>query len=172
VTEPPPWVVERIRKAHRREGFDCGEPSLNEFLRAYARQNDDLELGRTFVATLPGESRVLGYYTLRAGSVIIENLPEEDRKRFPKYPVPVVHLGRLAVDRSTQGQRLGEFLLIHALRKAAAVSQEVAAFAVEVIAINETAHAFYLKYGFRELRDDRRHLYLPMKMVRKLFAIS
>jgi GNAT superfamily N-acetyltransferase len=169
VPDPPPWIVEGIRKDHHRDRFDCGQVSLNEFLHRYARQNDDLELGRTFVAILPGDLRVLGYYTLGAGSMRMENLPDEERRRLPRYPVPVIHLGRLAVDRSVQNQRLGQFLLIHALRKAWTAAREVAAYAVEVVAIDDRAHAFYEKYGFHELRDDRLHMYLSMKTIGKLF---
>ncbi|HEU4338774.1 MAG TPA: GNAT family N-acetyltransferase [Planctomycetota bacterium] len=170
MAEPPPWVVEGIRKNHRRDLFECGRPSLDDFLRRYARQNEELEVGRTFVATLPGDLRVLGYYTLGAGSLKVESLPEAERRRLPKYPVPVIHLGRLAVDRTIQKQRLGEFLLVHALRKAWAASQVVGAFAVEVMAIDDPARSFYAKYGFLELLDDRLHLYLATKTIGKLFA--
>jgi GNAT superfamily N-acetyltransferase len=170
VADPPPWIIESIRKGHLRDRFECGQASLDEFLRRYARQNDELELGRTFVAVLPGNLRVLGYYTLGAGSINLENLPEEERRHLPKYHLPVIHLGRLAVDRSVQNQHLGKFLLIHALRKAWTASRDVAAYLVEVVAIDERARAFYAKYGFREMRDDRLHLYLSMKTIGKLFT--
>ncbi len=162
------WTIEHLRREHQREQFRCGEPSLDEFLQKYARQNDEKGLGRTFVATRPGDLVVLGYTTLRSGAVSASALPEADRKRLPSYPVPVVHLGRLAVDESTQGRRLGEALLVDALRRAEAAAREVAAFAVEVIAIHEKARSFYLKYGFREMTDDRLHLYLSMKTVKLL----
>lgn len=167
--DAPPWIVEGIRKGHQRDRFDCGQASLDEFLHRYARQNDDLELGRTFVAILPGDLRVLGYYTLGAGSIEVEHLPEEERRRLPRYPIPVIHLGRLAVDRSVQSLGLGRFLLVNALRRAWTASREVAAFAVEIVAIDDRARAFYAKYGFRELRDDRLHMYLSMKSIGKLF---
>lgn len=166
----PALRIERIRKDHERAGFDCGNPELNEFLRKYARQNDELGLGRTFVAVRGGSPTVLGYHTLRNGEVEVANLPPEETKRFPRYPVPVVHFARLAVDRHSQGQRLGETLLLDGLERALAVSQTVAAYAVEVVAIDEAARAFYVKYGFRELKDDRRHLYLPMRTIAKLFG--
>jgi GNAT superfamily N-acetyltransferase len=166
--DSPAWSIERIRKEHRREAFRCGEPSLDEYLIKYARQNDEKGLGRTFVATRPGDLIVLGYHTLRSGEVAASLLPEEERKRLPSYPVPVVHLGRLAVDRTVQKRRLGEALLVDALRRATAGSREVAAFAVEVVAISDAARAFYLKYGFRELHDDRLRLYLSMKVATAL----
>lgn len=134
----------------------------------YARQNDDKGIGRTFVATRGGDFLVLGYYTLRSGAVAAVTLPEDERRRLPGYPVPVVHLGRLAVDRAVQGSGLGETLLVDALRRSHATSGEVAAYAVEVVAISEAARSWYVKYGFREMRDDRLHLYLSMKVIVKL----
>jgi ribosomal protein S18 acetylase RimI-like enzyme len=82
--------------------------------------------------------------------------------------VPVAHLGRLAVDRSAQGQGLGEHLLLDALWRIGRVERELGIHAVEVVAIDERARRFYVKYGFTELRDDPHHLFMAMKTVRKL----
>lgn len=82
--------------------------------------------------------------------------------------VPVVLLGRLAVDRSFQGKGLGAFLLIDALRRALYISEQVGIRAVEVDAIDDAARRFYLKFGFRSLLDDSRHLMMPMHEIRKL----
>ncbi len=172
MTEKGVWRVEPIRKQHQRETFDCGSKDLNDYLRKYARQNEELDLGRTFVALKGNDLRVWGYYTLRSGSVTVKDLPPEEAKRFPKYPVPVVHLGRLATDLSVQGQGLGGYLLVDALNRSYRAAQEVAAYAVEVIAETEQAKTFYLKYGFQGLLDDPLHLYLSMKTVFKLFAKS
>lgn len=169
MSDPRSWRLEPIRRDHVRDAFDCGNAALNEFLRRFARQSDDLAIARTFVATNPKELLVRGYYTLRTGQVEVKDLPEADTKRFPRYPVPVIHLARLAVDKASKEQGLGESLLLDALKKALIVSQSAAAFAVEVVAINDGARNFYLKYGFKELVDDRLHLYLPMKTVDELF---
>lgn len=169
---PDDWRLEPIRRDHVRDGFDCGNADLNEFLRRFARQSDDLAIARTFVATQPKDLLVRGYYTMRTGQVEVAALPPVETKRFPRYPVPVVHLARLAVDRAVKGQGLGAILLLDALEKALAASRSVAAFAVEVVAIDDSARNFYLKYGFKELVDDRLHLYLPMKTVEELFKNS
>ena len=105
------FVIQHLGRQHQRESFDCGEESLNEFLQKYARQNSTKGFGRTFVAVLPGQTEVLGYYTLSSGRISFEIIPE----KVPRYPIPTVHLGRLAVDLKMQGQRLGELLLIDAL---------------------------------------------------------
>lgn len=159
----PAWDIAPLSRAHDRESFSCGEPALDEFLRRYARQNQERGLSRTYVATLPGERRVLGYFTLSMGSVECDDLPDAERRRLPKYPVPVVHLGRLAVAQSERGRGLGGRLLHEALDLAVRASKSVGAFAIEVVAKQEAARAFYEKYGFLSLTDDRFHMYLSIK---------
>lgn len=159
------YRIERLSAAHDREAFDCEEASLNDFLKRFARQNDDKGLGKTFVAVLPGENKIYGFYTISSGSVSFENLTE----KLPRYPIPVAHLGRLGIDKTAQGQGLGKALLIDALARIAGIAEQLGIYAVEVYALNETAKSFYLKFGFTELKDDEFHLYLPMKTVRRLF---
>mgnify|MGYP001812207609 CR=1 FL=1 len=165
-------IISRIRRDHVRDGFDSGDAELDDYLRRFARQNDERGIAVTYVATRDDELDVLAYVTIRVGEVAHEELSEEKAKRLPRYPVPVVHLARLAVDRSVQGQRLGEKLLVFALRKVREVAEEVGVRAVEVLAKNEPAREFYRKYGFEELADDRLHLYLSMKTVRRLLDPS
>jgi GNAT superfamily N-acetyltransferase len=164
VRAEPVFTIERLSSAHDRGQFDCGETTLNEYLQRFAGQHDRKGLGRTYVAVEPGETVVKGYYTISSGAVSFEDVPEN----LPRYPIPVVLLARLAVDRSARGHGLGEMLLIHALKKAAEVSEQLGVHAVVVDALNETARAFYLKYGFTELLDDPLHLYLPMRKIRQL----
>jgi GNAT superfamily N-acetyltransferase len=132
-------------------------------------QYEKRRLGRTFVATAPGEKKVLGYYTAASGAFALDALPESGRKGLPKHPVPTIHLGRLAVDRSCQGKGLGEALLFHFLHKALEVSEELGVFAVDVWSMDEQALPFYLKYGFIPLEDAPLHLYLPLGTVEKMF---
>ena len=157
------FVIQPLGKHHQRVHFDCGEESLNEFLQKYARQNSTKGFGRTFVAVLPDQAEVLGYYTLSSGSISFEIVPET----VPRYPIPTVHLGRLAVDLKMQGQRLGEMLLIDALERIVIVASELGIFAVELYALTEGAKRFYLKYGFVSLKDDEKHLYLPIETLKK-----
>jgi len=165
----PAWRVEDLNSGHDRAGFSCGQPSLDDFIKQYASQNQKSGVSRTIVALgATDTARVRGYYSLAAGSVAMEAIPAELRKRLPKYPVPVAHLGRLAADKSAQGQGLGSFLLIDALRRIERAANSIGVHAVEVVAIDDAAKNFYLKYGFVELADDRHHLYLPLSVVRKL----
>jgi GNAT superfamily N-acetyltransferase len=162
------WAIEELGTSHNRAEFACGHDSLDIFIKQFASQNQKTGISRTFVALSPGETIVRGYYSLAAGSVEFQNLTDQQRKRLPKYPVPVAHLGRLAVDRSVQGKGLGEFLLMDALCRIARVDRDLAVHAVEVVAIDASAKRFYLKYGFTELADDPHHLFLSMKAVRGL----
>jgi GNAT superfamily N-acetyltransferase len=157
--------VKALSREHDRTVFDCGHDDLNAFLRQFAGQNEDRGLSRTFVMTEAGQSQVIAYHSISSGAVSFEEMPE---RRLPRYPIPVVHLGRMAVDLRYQGHRLGEFLLMDALRRARLVSEQIGVYAVEVRAIDELARKFYLKYGFTELKDDRLHMYLPISVIRKL----
>ena len=155
-------TIELLTETHDRASFDCGEPSLNDYLQRFARQNAELFLGRTYVLTVPGQPRIEGYYTISSGSVAREDLPE---KRLPRYPIPIVLLGRLAVDRQAQGRGFGEFLLLDSLTRSAQLSRHLGIYAVVVDALNEPARNFYRKYGFAETADDLMRLYLPIKKI-------
>jgi len=164
------WVIEPLKGSHEREPFCCGKDPLDRFLKTLAGQYERRRVGRTFVATAPGEGRVLGYYTSAAGSFALDALPEARRKGLPKHPLPTAHLGRLAVDLTCRGKRLGETLLFHFLRRALEVSGDLGVFAVDVWALDGEAGRFYGKYGFIPLEDAPPHLYLPMETVEQMFA--
>ncbi|MEY3457843.1 MAG: hypothetical protein RL215_1000 [Planctomycetota bacterium] len=164
-----PWAVESFdRSRHERTDFDCGVPVLNEWLLTKVSQFEKKDLARTYVLVRKGDVAVKGYYALSNHTVIYDTLPEEHAKGLPRIDVPVVLIGRLAVDVSVQGQGLGEFLLIDALRRAEYLAARIGIRAVEVDAINASARKFYRKYGFISLKDDSRHLFLPLHVIRKL----
>jgi GNAT superfamily N-acetyltransferase len=156
------WRIEPFGKRHERSEFSCGKAALDDFIRARVSQYEKRRLGKTFVAVVPGEKRVVGYFTLAAGAVAFENVPEGVSRKLPKHPVPVVLLARLAVDRSAQGKRLGEALLLDALQRCLNLSSSLGVHAVEVVAIDDDAAAFYRKYGFSSLLDHPLHLYMPI----------
>ena len=157
------YHVEPLATQHDRAAFDCGEASLNEFLHRYARQNDEKGLGRTYVALLPDNPHIYGYYTIASGTIRFDVIPE----KLPRYPIPVVHLGRLAVDQAARGQGLGKALLADALTRAASIALQLGIYAIEVYALNDAAKEFYLKFGFTPLLDEEKHLYLSLKKLRQ-----
>jgi GNAT superfamily N-acetyltransferase len=166
-------VIEKLNtRFHNRTEFRCGLPDLDIYLQRFAGQNEDNGVSQHYVAvSTPGSHRILGYYCLSGGSVMFEHLTQAQRKRLPRYPIPVVHLGRLAVDESAQGWGLGASLLIDALRRTTMVARQIGVCGMEVLAINDQAKSFYLHYGFTPLEDDQQHLYLPISAIRKLGLI-
>jgi len=163
------WTVEPFDKQrHDRTGFDCGVPALNEWLTTKISQFEKRDLARTYVLVEDGRASVKGYYAISNHTVVYEALPKDQAKCLPQIDIPVVLLGQLVVDSKITGQGLGEFLLLDALRRAKYLSTRIGIQAVEVDAINEAAISFYEKYGFVSLEDDSRHLFLPIKVIRKL----
>ena len=131
-----------------REAFDCGDATLNEYLRRIARQNHESWGAKTFVAaSLPERARVLGYYTISPGAIEFPRVPADLMKRLGRYYVPVFRLGRLAVDRSAQGQGLGGDLLMAAGERALAVAAEVGGVALAIDAKSAEATRWYARFG-------------------------
>jgi GNAT superfamily N-acetyltransferase len=153
----------------KRESFDCGIPELNEYLKKYAKQNDKRGIAKTFVAITEFDNPdVAGYYSVSMAEIKRESLPENYRKKVPRYPVPAMRIGKLAVDRSMQGRGLGRELLMESFRKAIRFSSEVGIFAVTVDAKNLPAKQFYLQYGFIPLEDDELSLFTPIATIIKV----
>jgi GNAT superfamily N-acetyltransferase len=138
---------EPLTASHRVDEFQCGEPSLDEWLKRRALANQASGASRTFVVAGEG-GRVSGYYALAAGAVALESATGKVRRNMPD-PVPVMVLGRLAVDRGAQGRKLGAALLQDAVKRAVAVSNNAGVRALLVHALHERAKQFYEHYGFR-----------------------
>lgn len=164
------FVIEVLTKEHAREQFDCGNAELNAYLRTQARQ--EMERGAAVVYVLvPAAAlhQIAGFYTLSSSSVRLSDWPEAVRKKLPRYPrVPVTLLGRLGISTSYRGQRLGERLLVDALRRSVVASRAVGSVAVIVDAKDEEVAAFYLKYGFIPLSEHPLRLFLPMRAIANL----
>lgn len=168
----PDWTIVPLGKEHDRSGFDCGEPSLTDWLRTRATQYRDRGLARTYVAVRPGEVRVLGDYAIASHHVVYEALTADQARGLPRSTIPVILLGRLGTDVSVQGQGLGKLLVVDALRRALFLSERLGCHALEVDALNDRARKFYLDLGFTSLADDIRHLFYPLKLARKLGLTS
>lgn len=166
-----PEHVRPLEKAHDRKSFDCGNEELNRYLREQARQDADKRVAAPFMFTRPGNPAVLGFYTLSASIIPVDELPPDLMKRLPRYgQLPVTLLGRLAVDRSVGGRGVGEFLLVDALRRSLQASQQIAAMAVIVDAKDERAETFYRHFNFQPFQQTPLRLFLPMAQIAQLFA--
>jgi predicted GNAT family N-acyltransferase len=163
------YKTEVLSSKHNRKQFDCGVASLTRYLQNQASQDQKRKVAACFV--LSESEKVLGYYTLSSASVGLEKLPSDLQKKLPRYPqIPATLMGRLAIDQSARGRRLGEKLLFDAMFRALDASQAVASFAVLVDAldIEPDPLPFYEQYGFERLDSGSRTLYVPMKTIAKL----
>ena len=136
---------EKLNSEHDLSQFHCGETTLDDWLRKRALQNEESGASRTYVACL--EKRVVGYYALAAGAVAHAEAPGRVRRNVPD-PVPVMVIGRLAVDQTVQGQALGPALLRDAVLRTLQAAEIAGIRAILVHAISERAKRFYEKWGF------------------------
>lgn len=139
--------------------FDCGEPSLNEWLRIRAVSNERGGVSRTFVSVETQSHAVAGYYCLSARSLRSEDAPGALKRNMPN-PIPVILIGRLAVDRRFAGQGLGAALLQDAVVKSIEAARLVGARALLVHALNDEAERFYRRFGFAPVPHGTRVMFL------------
>jgi predicted GNAT family N-acyltransferase len=168
--EQPQLVFEPLGQKHDRAAFSCGVQALDTYLQKQASQDAKKHAAVPFVLTPDGKT-IAGYYTLSQYAIDLGHVPEEIGKKLSKYPaVSATLLGRLAVSTNFRGTGLGERLLMDALYRSLKLSEQVASTGVVVDAKDESAHAFYRKYGFIELPKISKRLFLPMGTIEKLFA--
>lgn len=153
-------VIQLLGKQHSRDGFDCGDAALNEFLQRQAGQQQRRGFGKTYVALAEDDVTVIGFVTVSAGQIATAAL--SSRSKLPRYPAPILRIGRLAVDVRHQGKGIGQDLLAFALRLAVEFSQRVGLYAVVVDAKHDRAKTFYTKLGFIACIDNPLCLYLPV----------
>jgi len=163
----PPNAPEPIAAHHQVAAFDCGEEALNAFLRKSALANHQAGYARTFVSC-DANHAVVGYHTLAAGQVLHEYASERVAKGAARHPIPAALLARLAVAKSAQGRRLGQSLLLDAIRRVLHAAAELGLRALLVHAKDDRAADFYRKCaGFEPLPGDPLALYLLLKDARK-----
>jgi len=133
---------------HDVTGFDCGQPSLNDWLRQRALANQATGASRTFVVC-QGRARVVGYYSLSKSTTSHQQATGGIRRNMPD-PVPMMLLGRLAVDRTLHGQGVGAALLKDAVLRTAQVADQAGVRGLLVHALSSDAKRFYAKWGFVE----------------------
>jgi GNAT superfamily N-acetyltransferase len=139
--------------------FDCGEPSLNEWVRSRALKNETTGACRTFVTIGAESGGVAGYYCLSASSLALENAPGRVKRNMPS-PIPIILIGRLAVEQRFKGHGLGASLLQDAVLKGIEASRLVGARSFVVDAFNDDAERFYRKFGFEPMPAAQRAMFL------------
>ena len=155
--------IERLSRRHHREGFDCGNPELNDYLRHTARQHIDKGLSRTDVLV----DEVLGYVTVCPAEIITDSLPSQYGKKYPAKAYGV-KLARMAIAQSRQRQGLGALMMIHAMRKAFQVADSTGIIGLFVDAKDEAASRYYRRFGFIGLPDSPHQRFMPLATLRRV----
>jgi GNAT superfamily N-acetyltransferase len=165
----PAWHEEPIEKRHDRAGFDCGDTDLNDFLQRHARRSHEKGGAKTFLAIDDNDyTKILGFYSLSPASIAYERTPEVVKRGLARHEVPVFRLGRLAVDKSVQGQGMGGQLLLTAGRRCLYVAAEAGGVALLIDAKNERVAS----YGAVPLLDAPLSLLLPFKTIHSALATA
>lgn len=159
--------IKTLSCKHLLKKFDCGIDELNNYLKRYAYKNDEENIGKTYL--LMDDKTIVGYYTLANGSISYDNLPN-GYKNLPKYPVPIIKLARLAVDKKYQKQSFGKILLYSIFKKAYVYSSKIASYDLVVDAKPE-ARGFYEHFGFILLIDSGTY-FLSTKMIGEYLNIN
>ena len=146
VTAPEKLTAEQDVSA-----FKSGEPTLDDWLKRRALANEESGASRTYVVC--SNNRVVGYYALANGAVAHNEVTGRVRRNVPQ-PIPVMVIGRLAIDEAHQGRGLGAALLRDALLRTLQAAEIAGIRAILVHAISEDAKRFYERYGFRESPID------------------
>jgi len=160
--------VEKLRRDHPVEEFDCGREELNRYLLRYAWQNQQAGAAQTYVGIVG--KVIVGYYALAVGQVTLEDAPERLKKGLAKHPVPIMLLARLAIDRRWQGQGVGKALLRDAMQRTLQAADIAGIRAFAVHAKDEEARRFYEHFDFIPSPTDSLHLFVLLKDVRRIVS--
>lgn len=163
------YCITVLEKAHDKISFSCGNEALDTYLKKQASQEIKKNISVTYVITEENCRKILGYYSIASNSFDADGLPIELLKKLPKYPrLPAIIIGRLAVHQHHKKAGLGTHLVVHALQKSLAISQQIGATAVIVDAKDTQAIQFYKKLGFCAFEDNQHKLFIPIDTVKKL----
>ncbi|HUY95264.1 MAG TPA: GNAT family N-acetyltransferase [Terracidiphilus sp.] len=158
-------TIEKLRRDHPVDAFDCGQPALNSWLLKYALQNQAAGAAQTYVG-LSGQT-VIGYYSLAVGQIEYADAPERLQKGLARHPVPIVLLARLAVHKDWQRRGVGRGLLKDAVLRTLQAAEIVGIRALAVHAKDEQARSYYEQFDFVASPVDPLHLLVLLKDIHK-----
>lgn len=161
--------IEKLRRDHAVEVFDCGQPALDRFLQRHAFQSQQANASQTYVALDGGE--IVGFHSLVVGQIEYGDAAERLTKGLARHPVPVMILARLAVAASRQGRGLGAGLLKDAMLRTTAAADIAGIRAFVVHAKDEAARRFYERFDFQPSSTDPNHLFVLLKDVRAALGL-
>jgi GNAT superfamily N-acetyltransferase len=157
--------IEKLRRDHLVEDFDCGREELNRFLVKHALQSQQANASQTYLAL--ADDQVVGFYTLVVGAVEHIDAPPRLLKGLGRYPVPLMVLARLGISVTWQRKGLGSGLLKDAMRRTLEAADIAGIRAFATHAKDDEARAFYERYDFIPSPTDPYHMFLLLKDIRK-----
>ncbi len=164
-SQPAPRF-ELLTAQHDVETFSCEEDSLNRFLCERALRDMRSKTSATRVMLFDSPSEIVGYYTLTAASIPFDRIPLALTKKLTRYPThPATLLARLARDARWRGKKMGELLVVDAIKRAYTQTAHGGSAFIIVDALNDRAVAFYQSLGFTPFPDTQRELFMPMSTV-------
>lgn len=161
VYQPPCSLLDK----HNLDDFDCGVPSLNDWIKRRARGNEESGASRTYVVC-DHQDNVLGYYCLASGSVMLNEVPKKLQRNMPD-PIPVMLIGRLAVDLNHKKKGVGPGMLRDAVSRVLKAGEIGGIRAILVHAISDEAIDFYQRNGFLKCPFEPMMFMLPIKPINK-----
>lgn len=147
--------------------FDCGEPSLDQWLKTRAIKNNLVGASRCFV--ICNKKEVVGYYCLSAGAISRDAAPKSMRRNMPD-PLPVLVLGRLAIDKKYHNKGIGSALLRDAMIRSVNIAEDAGIFAILIHSLSEQAKQFYISRGFVESPLQSMTLFMTMETIRIIMS--
>lgn len=159
-----------LDKKHRKKEFECGKEMLDNYIQHQAGQDVKRKLSACFILEDFATGLIQGYYTLANSSIPLDKISEKWQKKLPKSyrSIPATLLGRLAVDKRFQGKGIGQILLIDALKRSYAISENIGSFAIVVDPLDDEAEKFYQKFGFIKLPESGK-MFIAMQTLKELF---
>ena len=174
-----PIEVRLLIQTDDRASFQSGDEQLDLFFHRYAGQNQFRHhVGATYVAV--ESDAILGFATVTVGHIEIENVPSSLRKKLPDYPLPILRLARLAVERNAQGKGIGDHLMRTVFSIAVELREKFGCIGV-VVDAKPGAENYYSRFGFVELEviegalEDRptpKAMFLPLSVVVQALGVS
>lgn len=158
-------MIEVLGPHHFTKSFSCGEPTLDGFIQRHALNNQRRNYSKTYVEVDRVGGDIQGFYSLSSGSASFDEAPMKITRGLPRYPVPIVVIGRLAVSQDHQGKGVGDKLLRDALRRVVVISENLGIAAVVVDCKSELVKPFYERFGFRSAGDQSLKLFLKTSKI-------
>ena len=161
-------VIELLSKSHNRQGFNCGNEALNNFIAKIARQHIQKGISRTFVLIETEHPKtILGFFTLSLCEIQAENFPSKWAKKYPSK-VPGVKLARLAVALEWQGQGVGQILMVEAMERSLLIADNAGVIGLFVDAKNDRVKTYYERYGFISFEKTPLTMFLPLSTIKEI----